>query len=199
MNSKNLWIKKYSYLRDETPGDLYLVIDLKRMSEGHRLIVHEITVDFDGLRDIGYGHRARRYDVEKHMDFGIPPERIARSVFERHESAFRQGQRPEGNEHENGSSKPAELKESGMGPAALLDLQYTESYPELKVQILKEPRSDTFGKLLSGMAHLPLRATERDETDAGKGDNGSAKKKSSKKSGSGSKSGKKSKKSEAAA
>lgn len=158
MNGKDLWVKKFSF--DRGTGHLYLIADFKRMSEGHRLIVHEIAVRFEGLEDRDYDYRVLYYDLEAHMAHSVPPERIARSVFERHEVAFANGNT--GSDSKKKNDDPLSLEEIDSGKQVLFDLQFTEIFPELKVEILKEPRSDTFGKILTTMTHLPLRAERRE-------------------------------------
>lgn len=153
MNGKNLWIKKYSYLPGT--GYLYLAADFKRMEEGPSVILHEITVNFETAEEQRFEHRACKYNVKEHLSHEVSLSRIVRAIIDRHLSAYAS------QAGSDNGRMPLEEVDSGID--VLTELQFTEIFPELKVRILKEPRSDTFSKILTNMAHLPLRMERREK------------------------------------
>ncbi|MDX1617879.1 MAG: hypothetical protein R3224_03780 [Balneolaceae bacterium] len=164
MNGKNLWIKKYRFNRGNS--FLYLVADFKRMPKGPHMIVHEITLHYEGLEDTGFDHEAYQYDLEKHTASEVPLYMVADSIFERHRAAYATANADTDGKKAKDKAGGLDLEEVDSGKRTLFDLQFTELFPRLKVEILKEPRSDTFSKILTTMTHLPLKAERRDEAAA---------------------------------
>lgn len=158
MITNNLWIKKYNYIRGL--GHLYLIADFKKINEVPHIMVHEITVDFKRLDNESYDHNAYKYNLKEHFDHEIPLGLIVKSIFERHQSSVLENS-------EIGDDLTTDLrpfKEIETGKSALYDLQFTRFFKELKVQILKESRSDSFSNLLNNLVHLPLRIESTEES-----------------------------------
>ena len=151
MITKNPWIKKYDYVLGL--GYIYFIADFKKIQEVPHLVVHEILVDYKTLEEHTYEHKAYKYDLSEHLEHEIPLEMVVHAVFDRHKSSITAN-------IENRESRAKEflpLKEIDSGGKALYDLQFTQIFNELKVQILKESRSDSFSNILNGLVHLPLR------------------------------------------
>lgn len=152
MRNKSLWIKKYSYLWGL--GHLYLIADFKNIAGTPYVIVHEFFVDFTTLADHTYDHKARKYNVTQHLSHDVPVNLVIDAIFNRHLAAVTSMVE----RRDDMAKKFLPLKEIDCGKKALWEIQFTQIFNELKVQILKEPRSDAFSSILTKMIHLPLQA-----------------------------------------